>query len=57
MQVLLGGPVEQFHFPWPVPFGEFFIELDPLSAWFLVPTLLLSVLSAVYGVGYLAVAE
>jgi len=53
IQVLLGGPVEQFHFPWPVPFGEFFIELDPLSAWFLVPTLLLSALSAVYGVGYL----
>ena len=53
IQVLLGGPVEQFHFPWPVPFGEFFIELDPLSAWFLVPTLLLSALSAIYGVGYL----
>ena len=39
VQVLLGGPAEQFHFPWPVPFGEFFIELDPLSAWFLLPTL------------------
>ncbi|HTQ50580.1 MAG TPA: proton-conducting transporter membrane subunit [Candidatus Acidoferrales bacterium] len=53
VQVLLGGPAVQFHFPWPVPFGEFFIELDPLSAWFLVPTLLLSALAAVYGVGYL----
>ena len=38
---------------WPVPFGEFFIELDPLTAWFLLPTLLLSALSAIYGVGYL----
>ena len=36
-----------------MPFGEFFIELDPLSAWFLIPTLLLSALSAIYGVEYL----
>jgi len=53
MQVLLGGPVERCHIPWPVPFGEFSIALDPLSAWFLIPTLLLSALSAIYGVGYL----
>lgn len=53
VHVLLGGPVEQFRFPWPVPFGEFFIELDPLSAWFLLPTLLLSALAAIYGIGYL----
>jgi formate hydrogenlyase subunit 3/multisubunit Na+/H+ antiporter MnhD subunit len=53
IQVLMGGATEQFHFPWPVPFGEFFIELDPLSAWFLLPTLLLSALCAIYGVGYL----
>ncbi|MGD0745645.1 MAG: proton-conducting transporter membrane subunit [Verrucomicrobiota bacterium] len=53
IQVLLGGATGQLHFPWPVPFGEFFIELDPLSAWFLLPTLLLSALSALYGVGYL----
>jgi hypothetical protein len=42
IQVLAGGPVLQLRLPWPVPFGEFFIELDPLSAWFLVPTLSLS---------------
>ena len=53
IQVLMGGATQQFHFPWPVPFGEFFIELDPLSAWFLLPTLLLSALCAIYGVGYL----
>ena len=53
IQVLLGGSVLQFRFPWPVPYGEFFIELDPLSAWFLLPTFLLSALSAIYGVGYL----
>ena len=53
IQVLFGGATEQFHFAWPVPYGEFFIELDPLSAWFLLPTLLLSALCAIYGVGYL----
>jgi formate hydrogenlyase subunit 3/multisubunit Na+/H+ antiporter MnhD subunit len=53
IQVLLGGAVGQLRFPWAMPFGEFFIELDPLSAWFLLPTLLLSALSAVYGVGYM----
>ncbi len=53
IQVLASGSSIQFHFPWPVPFGEFFIELDPLSAWFLLPTLLLSALCAIYGVGYL----
>jgi hydrogenase-4 component B len=53
VQVLAGGPVQQLRYPWPVPFGEFFIQLDALSAWFLVPTLLLSALCAIYGVGYL----
>ncbi len=53
IQVLIGGSTEQLRWPWPVPFGEFFIEMDPLSAWFLFPTLLLSALSAIYGVEYL----
>ncbi len=53
IQVLLASSVLPLRFPWPVPYGEFFIELDPLSAWFLLPTLLLSALSAIYGVGYL----
>ena len=55
IQVLSGGSIEVVRVPWPVPFGEFFLELDPLAAWFLVPTLLLSALSAIYGVGYLRV--
>jgi formate hydrogenlyase subunit 3/multisubunit Na+/H+ antiporter MnhD subunit len=53
VRVISGGPTEQFHLAWSVPFGEFFIKLDPLSAWFLIPTLLLSALAAIYGVGYL----
>ncbi len=55
VQVLLHGTTEGLRLPWLVPFGEFFIQLDPLSAWFLLPTLLLSALSAIYGVGYLRV--
>lgn len=39
--------------PSPIPWGEVFIEVDPLTAWFLLPTLLLSALAAIYGVGYL----
>ncbi len=53
IQVLSGGAIEAVRVPWPVPYGEFFLELDPLAAWFLFPTLLLSALSAIYGVGYL----
>jgi len=53
IQVLAGGPALQLRHPWPVPFGEFFIQLDALSAWFMVPMLLLSALCAIYGVGYL----
>lgn len=55
IQVLSGGSIEAVRAPWSVPFGEFFLELDPLTAWFLFPTLLLSALSAIYGVGYLRV--
>ena len=57
VQVLLGGPIKPLHLPWSMPFGEFFIELDPLSAWFLIPTLVLSALSAIYGVEYLRSCE
>ena len=55
IQVLSGGSIEAVRVPWPVPYGEFFLVLDPLAAWFLFPTLLLSALSAIYGVGYLRV--
>ena len=39
---------------WGVPGGEFALQIDALAAWFLLPTLVLSVLAAVYGVGYLS---
>ena len=47
--VLAGGHVEPLRWPWAVPFGEFHIALDALSAWFLLPILILSAAAAVYG--------
>ena len=40
--------------PWSVPGGAFAVGLDPLSAFFLLPVAVLSTLTAVYAVGYLA---
>lgn len=53
IQVLCGSGTESLHLAWQVPYGAFFIEIDPLSAWFLLPILGLSALAAVYGAEYL----
>ena len=37
---------------WQVPGGQFLIEVDALSAVFLLPVFLLGVLGACYGMGY-----
>jgi hydrogenase-4 component B len=50
---LLGGGIESFRMPWAVPGGEFYIRLDALSAFFLIPIFGLSALAAVYGGNYL----
>jgi len=50
--VLLGGELMPWRFPWPVPGGEFHLETDALTAWFLVPLFLLSACAAVYGAGF-----
>ncbi len=39
-------------FAWNMPYGSFAVGLDPLTAFFLVPTFLLSGLAAIYAVGY-----
>jgi len=39
--------------PWSVPLGSFALGLDPLSAFFLLPILVLAPLAGIYGVGYL----
>ncbi|HRT05037.1 MAG TPA: proton-conducting transporter membrane subunit [Kiritimatiellia bacterium] len=38
--------------PWSFPYGSFALGLDPLSAFFLIPTFLLCGLAAIYAVGY-----
>lgn len=54
-RVLLGGGTEAWVRVWSVPFGSLSIEIDLLSAFFLLPILGLSALSAIYGQEYLAV--
>lgn len=53
IQVALGGEALALRASWDVPGGVFAVGLDALSAWFLIPTFLLSALAALYGHGYL----
>jgi formate hydrogenlyase subunit 3/multisubunit Na+/H+ antiporter MnhD subunit len=50
---VLGGAAETIRIPWAMPGATLHFELDALSGFFLIPTLLLSGLSAIYGGGYL----
>jgi formate hydrogenlyase subunit 3/multisubunit Na+/H+ antiporter MnhD subunit len=52
-RTLLGVPSSSLHLAWQIPGGSFFVELDALSAFFLLPILGLSALAAVYGSEYL----
>ena len=49
---LVGRAASTLALPWSMPYGEFRIGLDPLSAFFLIPTFLLSGLAAIYAIGY-----
>lgn len=51
-RVLLGAPAEALRLAWAVPYGSFAVEIDALSALFLLPVLGLSALAAVYGSEY-----
>lgn len=51
-RILLGGSPESMHWAWAVPYGSFYLEVDALSAFFLIPILVLSAVAAVYGVEY-----
>jgi formate hydrogenlyase subunit 3/multisubunit Na+/H+ antiporter MnhD subunit len=50
---LFGTPAESLRLAWNVPYGTFFVEVDALSAFFLLPIFGLSALAAVYGTEYL----
>jgi len=47
------GTRESLRYAWNVPYGSFFVELDALSAFFLIPIFLLAALAAIYGGQYL----
>src|ERR1051326_1168030 len=53
VRVLLGAPAESLRIAWTVPYGSFFVQIDALSAFFLLPVLGLSALAAVYGAEYM----
>src|SRR5206468_2487958 len=53
LRVLGGGPPLSTRLAWDASHGDFSIGLDALSAFFLLPVLVLSALAAVYGGNYL----
>lgn len=57
LRVLDGGSTESLRLAWDTAHGAFCVELDPLSAFFLLPVFGLSALAATYGYGYLAAHE
>ena len=53
-QVMVHHRYGSIQIHWPIPSGSVQLALDPISLFFLIPTLLLSTLAAVYGHRYLA---
>ncbi|HEV3384341.1 MAG TPA: proton-conducting transporter membrane subunit [Gemmata sp.] len=53
LRVLLGGATESLRLDWDKAHGAFVVEVDQLSAFFLLPALGLSILAAIYGADYL----
>lgn len=53
LRVLLLRAPESLRLPWSIPLASFSLGIDPLSAFFLLPTFGLSALAAIYGAGYL----
>jgi formate hydrogenlyase subunit 3/multisubunit Na+/H+ antiporter MnhD subunit len=52
-EALWTGQSETMRLAWAVPYGSFFVRLDALSAFFLLPIFGLSAVAALYGAGYL----
>lgn len=49
---ITGEPLE-IKLPWTLPFGSFYLGIDKLSAYFLIPFFILISVTALYGFGYL----
>src|SRR5229473_1389508 len=54
IRALVSGEVEGMSGAWPMPGGGLHVEIDPLSAFFLLPVFGLSVVTGLYGRSYLA---
>lgn len=54
VRILSGAPVLHLSSDWSLPLGRFSIGLDPLSAFFMLPILILGPLSAMYGIAYMS---
>src|SRR5712691_11979730 len=54
IRVLVAGRVEGMSVAWPMPGGGLHVEIDSLSAFFLLPVFGLSVMTGLYGRSYLA---
>ena len=54
VRVVLGAPSQSLRWAWDVPYGSFFLGLDPLSGFFLIPVFVLCALAAIYGADYLS---
>ena len=52
LSALLGKEIPLLELPWSLPFGSLTMSLDPLSALFALPILVVSALAALYGIGY-----
>ena len=37
VRVILGAPAQSLRMAWDVPYGSLYLELDPLSGFFLIP--------------------
>ncbi len=57
IQVLSGHALAPIRLAWSVPYGSFYVHLDGLSAFFLIPMLGVPALAALYGSRYLSVAD
>lgn len=54
VRVLASGIPLDIRWPWTFPLGTFHLHADALSAWFGLPVLIISALTALYGTGYMA---
>lgn len=53
MRVALGAPPQSLRMVWDVPYGSLYLQLDALSAFFLLPVFLMCAVAALYGAEYL----